>query len=332
MVQLNKVANKVIKGLPDRAQDVLSRRFGLGKNDESETLEAIGVGYGITRERVRQIEAAALTRIRTKHETDLDEVYGFLHNEIAARGGVVHEDNFLNSFGNKKNANACSLFLNLGDDFKRLREDDEFHHRWTNDGAHAEKVQAALVAVRKGLTPKDLLSEDEIVSNLVNSSNGLVTKAQAISVLGVSRKIGKNSIEEWGLNSSSQVRPRGVRDLAHLVLRKHGKPMHFTEIAKVIKSTLGEHAHVQTVHNELIKDSQFVLVGRGLYGLTSMGYRAGVVSDVIGAILKEQGPLSRESIIDSVLKERYVKESTIHINLQNKKLFKKMDNGHFMVV
>lgn len=332
MIQLNKVANKVIKGLPDRAQDVLSRRFGLGKSDESETLEAIGASYGITRERVRQIEAAALTRIRSKHEADLGEVYGYLHDEIAARGSVVREDAFLNSFGNQKNANGCSLFLNLGEDFKRLREDDEFHHRWTNDVARAEKAQAALIAVRKGLTPKDLLSEDEIVARLADSSNGLVTKAQAVAVLGVSRKIGKNSIEEWGLSSSSQVRPRGVRDLAHLVLRKHGKPMHFTEIAKTIKATLGEHAHVQTVHNELIKDKQFVLVGRGLYGLSSMGYRAGVVSDVIGAILAENGPLSREAIIDSVLKERYVKESTIHINLQNKKLFKKLDNGHFTVV
>lgn len=328
MIQFNKVANRIIKGLSERAQDVLVRRFGLSKNILPETLEQIGTGYKITRERVRQIEAAALARLRTKHEDDLQEVDSVLNAEIVRRGGVVSERDFLNSFGDKRNANYCLLFLNLGKDFIRLREDDEFQHRWTNDPQRAEQVHSALIAVRKGLAPKDLLTEDEIVSRLsIHAPN--LSRSQAVFVLGLSKKIGVNGIGEWGISSSPQVRPRGVRDLAGLVLRKHGKPMHFTEIAKAITKTLGEHAHIQTVHNELIKDSNFVLVGRGLYGLSSMGYRPGVVSEVISSILKEQGPLSRERVISAVLKERYVKENTIHINLQNRKLFKKLENDHF---
>jgi hypothetical protein len=332
MIQLSKIAAKVLKGLPDRAQDVLLRRFGLGKNEEPETLEAIGADYKITRERVRQIEAAALTRIRSQFGEELNEVYGHLNTEITKYGGVVREEDFLKSFGNQKNANYCSLFLNLGEDFIRLREDDEFHHRWTNNLERANNVHAALMAVRKSITPKDLLTQDEVISRFLNNITGDVPRVQAVSILGIARKISCNGIGEWGLTSSSQVRPRGVRDLAGLVLRKHGEPMHFTQIAKSIQSVLGEKAHVQTVHNELIKDSQFVLVGRGLYALTSMGYRAGVVSDVIGQILKEKGPMHREAIIQEVMKERYVKESTIAINLQNKKLFRKTDEGHFTVV
>ena len=118
-----------------------------------------------------------------------------------------------------------------------------------------------------------------------------------------------------------------MRDYAFLVIRKHGSPIHFKEVAKAISTYFNKKAHVATTHNELIKDPRFVLVGRGLYALAEWGYMSGVVKDVIKKILEKEGPLSKEKIVDKVLKERYVKENTILVNLQNPKYFKK-DKEH----
>ena len=108
--------------------------------------------------------------------------------------------------------------------------------------------------------------------------------------------------------------------------------MHFTEVAKAITKNLLRLAHAQTVHNELIKDSRFVLVGRGLYALASWGYKPGLVRDIIKNVLKENGALGKEDIVKKVLKERYVKENTILINLNNRALFQKNPNGTYLAV
>jgi RNA polymerase primary sigma factor/RNA polymerase nonessential primary-like sigma factor len=52
-----------VKQLPEKEQTVILARFGLD-GEESRTLEEIGREMGLTRERVRQIEMAALIRLR----------------------------------------------------------------------------------------------------------------------------------------------------------------------------------------------------------------------------------------------------------------------------
>ena len=149
--------------------------------------------------------------------------------------------------------------------------------------------------------------------------------------LSLSKKIGKNSLGEWGKSKSSNINAKGMRDYAFLVIRKHGSPIHFREVASSIEKIFKKKAHVATTHNELIKDPRFVLVGRGLYALAEWGYMSGVVKDVIRKILEKEGPLTKEQVIDRVLKERYVKENTILVNLQNLKHFKKDKQNKYNV-
>jgi hypothetical protein len=108
--------------------------------------------------------------------------------------------------------------------------------------------------------------------------------------------------------------------------------MHFSEVAKTIGSLFEKKAHVATCHNELIKDKRFVLVGRGLYALSEWGYSTGVVKDVIADVLKVNGPLTREEVIDKVRNERYVKDNTIVVNLQDASLFKRGKDGKYTSV
>ena len=70
--------NKVLKELPEREEAIVRMRFGLDGTGTVKTLDEVGKIYGITKERVRQIENKAMRRlkmiIKTKEEyTDLDE-------------------------------------------------------------------------------------------------------------------------------------------------------------------------------------------------------------------------------------------------------------------
>ena len=108
--------------------------------------------------------------------------------------------------------------------------------------------------------------------------------------------------------------------------------MHFREVAKSVADIFGKKAHVATIHNELIKDSRFVLVGRGYYALKEWGYEPGAAREVIKKILKLSGPLSKEEVVEKVMKERFLKKNTILVNLQNAKYFKKNKQGLYTPV
>ena len=136
----------------------------------------------------------------------------------------------------------------------------------------------------------------------------------------------------WGLTKWPAVNPKNIRDKIFVILETKREPMHFSDIAKEIKESNFKRKNVtiQAIHNELIKDSRFVLIGRGIYALSSWGYKKGTISEIIKSILeKSSTPLTREEIVKQVLKVRKVKETTILLNLQNKKLFKKIDKNSY---
>lgn len=342
MIKLNfqpKQATKsVLIFLDKKPKDIIEQRFGLKPSGEApKTLEAIGQGYGITRERVRQIEEDSLRRLKKSEGfLGLADIFGDLKEKIETYGGVVHEERFLDSVAGESLARHHVRFLLvLGDDFEHLKEDDEFYHRWTTNSSRAEQIQNALKRIHGELSTNDLLSEKEIFARFIEYAKSGVSSADAeilSNLLNISRLIDMNALGEWGHILSPAIRPRGVRDLAFLAMRKHGSPMHFKETAETIGKIFSRSVNTQTVHNELIKDERFVLVGRGLYALKEWGYESGVVRDVIRKVISAYGPLAKNEIIKTVMKERYVKENTVLINLQNGKYFKKNSDGAYVAL
>ncbi len=329
------VVKRLLSSLSPRALDVMIKRYGLGDDTERMTLEAIGKTYGITRERVRQIENFALASIK-KSDSFKKESSTFeeLNKLIISMGGVVCEEDFLMHVSKDLSTqNHLYFLLVLGDQFKREKEDDYFRHRWIVDDKVSMKVHEAIRDLYKTLSHEDLIPEGEIVatflSHLKDVSDEYKNEEITKRWLSLSKTIAKNPLGEWGVAHSPNVNARGMRDYAYLIIRKHGSPMHFTEVAKAITQIFGKKAHIATCHNELIKDNRFVLVGRGLYALSSWGYEKGVVKDVIAKVLKKEGPLTKKDIIDRVLKERYVKENTVFVNLQDTKLFKRTKDGKY---
>ncbi len=331
------VTKKILSPLQDRAYDVVFSRFGLGDDAERKTLEAIGKQYGITRERVRQIENAALATIK-KADTfkEAEAVFKELAEVVHELGAVVAEDDLLEHISKDKSTqNHVHLYLVLGDDFKKEKEDEDFRARWIVDEEVSREVHESLRKLYASLSDEDLISENELIGRFLDNLKNVADKYKNEEIarrwLGLSKNISKNPLGEYGKTDSSNVKTRGIKDYAFLMMRKHGSPMHFREVAKAIGDTFNKKCHTATCHNELIKDSRFVLVGRGTYGLSEWGYKKGIVRDVIKEILKKEGPLTKEDVVDKVSKERFLKKNTILVNLQNPKYFKKNKNGLYSV-
>lgn len=329
---------RLLSSLPDRAREVIVYRYGLGKEDKRMTLDAIGQIYGITRERVRQIENYALTNIRKSDDYAKEKaVFSELETLLHSLGGIVVEDDFLGHVTKDKSLqNHIYFLLVVGEPFRKMKEDDNFRHRWHVNEVLAKKVEDALKKLYSNLDNQDLLPESEMVGKFLTHLEDVSEKYKNQEVvkrwLQISKAIGKNPLGDWGVSASPNIKTKGMRDYAFLVIRKHGSPIHFREVAKQIGTMFNKKAHVATTHNELIKDSRFVLVGRGLYALAEWGYAPGVVRDVIRSVLVKNGSMTKEEIIDKVMKERYVKENTIIVNLQNPKYFKRDKDGKYIPV
>lgn len=330
-------SKKLLSALSDRSKEVIESRYGLGENTQRMTLDAIGKKYGITRERVRQIENHSIATIRkSKYYNEEKLVFDELEQIIRTLGGIIVEQNLLDYVSKDESTqNHINFLLVIGHPFKKIKEDDDFKHRWYVDENISNRVHESLKKVYENLKDDDLIPETEMIKAFLDNVKDLAEKLKEDEMikrwLSISKKIGKNPLGEWGKSSSPNISAKGMRDYAFLVIRKHGSPIHFKDVARIIGDIFKKKAHVATCHNELIKDSRFVLVGRGLYALSEWGYMSGVVKDVIRKIIEKHGPLSKEEIVDKVMKERYVKENTIAVNLQNPKYFKKNKEGKYTV-
>ena len=333
-----KITKKLTSHLQNRTSDVIMSRFGLTGDARKKTLEEIGKKYSITRERVRQIEEAAISLIKKSDAYKAEQaVFDEIKRVIHSLGAIVAEHELLNHISkDKETQNHINFYLALGDSFKKHREDEHFHTRWSVDDEIAEKVHVSLKKLYASLKDEDLISESEMIKKFFDHMKDVSDQYRNEEIakrwLSMSKAISKNPLGEWGKSSSPNIRTRGVKDYSFLVMRRHGSPMHFREVADAITKTFNKKTHYATCHNELIKDPRFVLVGRGLYALAEWGYKNGIAREVIRDILKKDGPLSKEEVVEKVMKERYLKKNTILVNLLNAKYFKKNKDGLYTVV
>ena len=313
---------------------MLSDRFGLSGKGERRTLDAIGQEYGITRERIRQIENHSISAVRdseayTAHTQNLEH----LKQAIATLGGMLVEETILRELTkNEAEHNHIVFLLTVGHHFSYRRENNDFRERWHVDEQLAEQIENALMNLHEATEINKLTPEEEFLELFAKFLKQEGVRNRPVEALPrwlrISKRLGRNPLGEWGRQDSPHVRIKNTRDFAYLTLKRHGSPMHFIEVAKNIETLFGRKTHPATTHNELIKDSRFVLVGRGLYALKEWGYQPGVVRDVIRGILEREGPLTREEIIERVKRERYVKDATIAVNLQNEG-FARLPDGKF---
>ncbi len=337
---IGRAVGKVLSSLPPKSREVLARRFGIGY-EGPETLESIGESHQITRERVRQIQEYGFGKLeRDKVEEALGPFFRNAEGHIQGQGGVAKESDFFAALGKPKDRAAISFALKLMQGLVRSDETDDLHARYALDENLLTATDGWVLRVHTALSQKNVPVPISQLLLLIKSEGEKAGKAAArISpeyVVSLSRRIQQGPFGDYGLVEWPAIHPRGVRDKAHLVFEKEAKPLHFREISNLIDAyfvRMGKglrKTNPQTVHNELIKDPRFVLIGRGLYALAGWGYNPGTVKDVLVQILKEkEQPMPRQEILGIIAERRFVKPNTVFLNLQNKSYFQKLEDGTY---
>ncbi|MFH1841420.1 MAG: HTH domain-containing protein [Candidatus Nealsonbacteria bacterium] len=313
--------SNLLKNLPERQKEVIIRRFGL--EGERETLDSIGRSFEITRERVRQLEEEGLRILENGLDTPaVKNIFSYFENKIKSAGNLKKEDLLLAELGGDKFQNCVFFLLTLGKPFKRFTENQDFYSLWTVDEKSLNKAKKTI---------------ESFIKDLKKEKNPLAFSSKVpFSYIEISKNVLKGPSGLYGLKNWPEVNPKSVKDKAYLVLREEEKPLHFSEIVSLINDSslfnVSKNVIPQTVHNELIKDPRFVLVGRGTYALQEWGYEPGVVREVILKVIEEKGkPMEKDEVIEKVLKQRQVKANTILLNLQNKKYFVKNSEGEYTI-
>ncbi|NQU82542.1 MAG: hypothetical protein HQ539_01185 [Parcubacteria group bacterium] len=322
----------VLSQLPQKQKNVLERRFGL-VGSKTETLQKIGDDFGVTRERVRQIEAEAFSKLRKQEEiSELSNVFTHFVKHLGELGGLKREDILLADLGGEDFQNHVLFLFTLGNDFHRVGEDNTVYSFWTTEQDIPSEVKTSVDGLVKRFNKaKQPLQISEVSSKEPKKNKFL------LRVFEIAKDIEQGPLGNIGLVSWPEIKPRGVRDAAFLCLKKEGKPLHFRDIAVLSGKLNGEFFSKkkvlpQTAHNELIRDDRFILVGRGVYALKDWGYKEGTVRDVIKQVLsKAKQPMKKEEVVKLVLAQRMVKPNTILLNLNSQAEFCKGNDGRYTI-
>ncbi len=318
--------------LTQKETEVIKRRFALA-GQSKQTLEKIGKHFNVTRERIRQIESIALSKLkRTVRTTRLNDVNEMAKGILRSHGGLMLSTELVSSVlkrlpgSQMVDGSILRLSFSIDNEMASEGRSQTYKPFWRLSTLAMDDISTIVDMAVKFLNKRhSCMKGAELISSIqaMPAFQGRVPSPELIvSCLSIDERL-REIPDGWGLTEWRFVRPRSIRDKVEIILKKVGRPMHFMEIANSIKEAGFDHKNVtvQAVHNELIRYPQFVLVGRGLYALREWGYEPGTVADVIENILKQKGALSKKQIIEEVSKQRTVKVGTISLNLQKMPYF-----------
>jgi hypothetical protein len=329
-LNLDTVIDDILNSISqEREREIISRRFGL--HDDKETLEQVGELLGVTRERVRQLEKAILNRLRiairdgkVARVTALEKRIVRELSEMGRVARVAQLSNHLLGRARKLKERARLVFIaELAPQLTIVNENDHYYQAiGVSEYGDEKKIRSNVDLIVETIKAHGEPLTIEQLHELLSFEHPLHVQALA----ELSKHLAKLK-DTWGLESWPTINPKNIRDKVFVVLTESSKPLHFNEISQAIKDSGFKRNNVttQAIHNELIKDRRFVLIGRGIYALNSWGFSKGTVTDIIADVLRSSDqPLHRDEIVKRVLKSRHVKEATVLLNLQNKPQFKRV--------
>lgn len=270
---LNEIISDLLKELDSREKLILSWRFGL-KDSERKTLEAIGQNYGLSKERIRQIQNQAINRL--KKISGLNDLIGPVKNNVVSffeeKSGIAKERLI---FENTREPAGLIFVMSqfFREDLERIDSHPKLEIVWKLKSLNLDLVEEVLNEILDIVRQRNVcLKKEDLLERLKNSylyEKHNLKEKDIFSFMEASREIGENVLGEIGLVYWREIVPRRIADKIYLVFRKEKKPLHFSEITEKINELKFDHRIVypRAVHNELILDERFILVDRGVYGL-----------------------------------------------------------------
>ncbi len=340
--ELVKSFEDILKSLSEREKNVIERRIWL--NWERETLQSIwnSLTPSVTRERIRQIEESGIKKmwrmvkwsILANIQKKAIEYLNF-HWWIISSERIIN--NIIKDFKIENNINKYIIETVIESDYDINKSKQKLGckiyfylpHIQRNDVDSCHKEIIKILKKKKDVMDKDVLLE-QVVKNLKENKN--INRVFADSVVDLFADLVEWEenlvwLEKWKI-----LNPATLKDKALYVLKKEKTPMHFVDISNKITEYLGEIVKVNTIHNELIKSDDFVLIWRGIYALRDWWFKPGTVMDVIVSILKKKWEaMSTNDIKKEVLKVRNVEPSTVYMNLQNREKIERVGRNYYQL-
>jgi len=340
--------NQLITSLLERcgnnkAKEVIIRRYGL-ITGEKQTLEEIGESFGVTRERIRQIQMKSLKKMKHPITLARKPLVELMEKVLFRNAGILSAEEadiqIPKELGGITDDGSSVLDLLCELDWiQNCKIGDITIYSPKFEGVSLEKLS------------------EKIITLVKNDSIGIDNTA-IVEKLGYIRKIKDirfdpnkfiiryceidPRIEEIGSiptqpeipvrhYASGHFAKKGWVMLMMKVLETEQMPLHFTEIANKVNDLLGNSSReldVRRAHSILIDSDVFAHSGiHGTYGLTSWGLRRETTTELIDECLKKAGfPLHWKQIYNYVSRYKDSKPGSIISLLENKDKFKKVES------
>ena len=299
------IVDSLFSELLDREKDILSRRFGL-KGDKGETLEKIGSLHKLTRERVRQIEAASIKKIKKleKLEESISSLKEVVESLLTEHGGLIRRDYLLDIL------TVISLELNgtgeAGADTEASRQSYRNHFNFLISKLMNEDLE--LVEDSEHFNPsfkkksEEVGHLEELAADLLKKVEGLKKTFTTEELLEILKKL-----ETYNKHQSKLA--GGVADISSIF-----KSQVFPDKAETINSNKILYALMQALKN--LEQNKY-----GEWGIADWGeVKPKTVNDKIYLILKHAGaPLHFTEIAKKINEMKFDKKTanaaTVHNEL-----------------
>lgn len=338
----------------DRAWEVFKRRL-LVPEKNRETLEAIGIVYGVTRERVRQIEESCLEALR---KPILEDDYCGL--EFRLRAATV-------SLFREARGHFKSLGLPAWTESRWLEELSALWQVGENELRRYDRLLVETLGYRWVTLPTTSLEPlivdemtlkseaDQLTKTVVAVHEILRANCQGLDSFEMVRGLKKQGIEQYGLEdvpvladlcSTAEVAGgdscfyrtqflflKSRADQAVRVLQEAGKPLHHSDLLRELNRRLPESRRFQNKENlvgQMGPDNRLHPIGKsGEWALTEWGVESRSLIDIIEDVLASVGEaLPVDAIVSQVLEKRPGSASSIAMLLAfNQDRFRRVSRG-----
>lgn len=335
------ILERSLKNLTPREQDIVLRKSGILGNKE--TLNSLSKKYNLSRERIRQIQNQSLKKIYSylKNDFNTPQIKNILERskDFFSPLGIKKESFFLTKIKNEFNfedeeVRIFKFFLEVLGIFIYQPENNffySFYAKEKNDYLLAKNLLEKLYTYLYQNSHKHY-SEEELIaivqSKIIkNYFNHYLDKEHVLELVRILKIAARNPFNFWGSRLNKLISPKSLGHKIFLILKQTNQPLHFSlihqkleEIKKLedelMPSPWKKDYNIESIKNELIRNKDFVLVGRGVYALREWGLIDGPAKWLMFKFLQERKRVTREELWKFISQHRNIKKSSFYVYLR----------------